>query len=127
MKLQDETITLSFIKDIGDELSDKESESWSKFSHVLTQEIMNTIAPIILLSQTLSTYPDINEKEVRGLRIIQAQSERLLQFTESFRHLSYLPKPEKRLFHLPTLKNLDDLLSGDFKESNIIFTLTCEP
>ena len=95
MKLQDKTITLLSIKDIGDELSDKESESWNKLSHVLTHEIMNTIAPIISLSQTLSTYPDINEKAVRGLRIIQAQSERLLQFTESFRHLSYLPKPEK--------------------------------
>ena len=128
MKLQDETITLLSIKDIGDELSDKESESWNKLSHVLTHEIMNTIAPIISLSQTLSTYPDINEKAVRGLRIIQAQSERLLQFTESFRHLSYLPKPEKKLFSLTaTLQNLRELLSGDFKESNIIFTLTCEP
>ena len=67
MKLQDETITLLSIKDIGDELSDKESESWNKLSHVLTHEIMNTIAPIISLSQTLSTYPDINEKAVRGL------------------------------------------------------------
>ena len=98
MKLQDETITLLSIKDIGDELSDKESESWNKLSHVLTHEIMNTIAPIISLSQTLSTYPDINEKAVRGLRIIQAQSERLLQFTESFRHLSYLPKTRKETF-----------------------------
>lgn len=63
MKLQDKTITLLSIKDIGDELSDKESESWNKLSHVLTHEIMNTIAPIISLSQTLSTYPDINEKQ----------------------------------------------------------------
>ena len=39
MKLQDETITLLSIKDIGDELSDKESESWNKLSHVLTHEI----------------------------------------------------------------------------------------
>ena len=51
-----------------------------------------------------------------------------MQFTESFRHLSYLPKPEKKLFSLTaTLQNLRELLSGDFKESNIIFTLTCEP
>lgn len=128
MKLQDETITLLSVKDIGDELSDKESESWNKLSHVLTHEIMNTIAPIISLSQTLSTYPDINEKAVRGLRIIQAQSERLLQFTESFRHLSYLPQPEKKLFTLTaTLQNLRELLTGDFKENNITFTLICQP
>ena len=116
------------LKNIHAVLEENEMEAWQKLIRVLTHEIMNTIAPIISLSQTLSTYPDINEKAVRGLRIIQAQSERLLQFTESFRHLSYLPKPEKKLFSLTaTLQNLRELLSGDFKESNIIFTLTCEP
>lgn len=128
MKLQDEIISILSIKDIGDELSDQESESWNKLSHVLTHEIMNTIAPIISLSQTLSTYPDINEKAIRGLRIIQAQSERLLEFTESFRHLSYLPQPEKKLFSFTsTLQNLQELLSGDCKENHITFTLTCQP
>lgn len=128
MKLQGETISILSIKDIGDELSDQESESWNKLSHVLTHEIMNTIAPIISLSQTLSTYPNINEKAIRGLRIIQAQSERLLEFTESFRHLSYLPQPEKKLFSLTaTLQNLQELLSGDCKENHIDFTLTCQP
>ena len=128
MKLQNETITLLSIKDIGDELSDKESESWNKLSHVLTHEIMNTIAPIISLSQTLSAYPDINEKAVRGLRIIKAQSDLLFQFTEYFRHLSYIPQPEKKIFSLTaTLENLRELLSGDFQESNITFTLTCHP
>mgnify|MGYP000967264609 CR=1 FL=1 len=96
MKLQDETITLLSIQDIDDRLNENESESWSKLSHVLTHEIMNTIAPIISLSQTLASYPEISEKGIRGLHIIQAQSERLMEFTESFRHLSYLPQPEKR-------------------------------
>ncbi|MEO5096761.1 PAS domain-containing protein, partial [Bacteroides thetaiotaomicron] len=90
MKLQDETITLLSIQDIDDRLNENESESWSKLSHVLTHEIMNTIAPIISLSQTLASYPEISEKGIRGLHIIQAQSERLMEFTESFRHLSYL-------------------------------------
>ncbi len=56
MKLQNEQITLLSIQDIGDALSDKESESWGKLTHVLTHEITNTIAPIISLSQTLSTF-----------------------------------------------------------------------
>ena len=128
MKLQDETLTLLSIKDIGDELSDKESESWSKLTHVLTHEIMNTIAPIISLSQTLTTYPDIDSKAVRGLKIIQAQSERLMEFTESFRHLSYLPQPQKKLFSLTQLlNNLGELLQTDFAERHIRFTLQCTP
>lgn len=102
MKLQDETITLLSIQDIDDRLNENESESWSKLSHVLTHEIMNTIAPIISLSQTLASYPEISEKGIRGLHIIQAQSERLMEFTESFRHLSYLPQPESVSFPYPT-------------------------
>ena len=128
MKLQDETITLLSIQDIDDRLNVNESESWSKLSHVLTHEIMNTIAPIISLSQTLASYPEISEKGIRGLHIIQAQSERLMEFTESFRHLSYLPQPEKRLFSLSDLlHNLEELLQTNFQENNISFTLRCSP
>ena len=128
MKLQNETITILSIKDIRNELNDKESESWNKLSHVLTHEIMNTIAPIISLSQTLSAYPDNSEKTLRGLHIIQAQSERLLEFTESFRRLSYLPQPERKRFSLTALlQNLQELLSTDFQENQIHFTLTCQP
>ena len=126
MKLQDETITLLSIQDIDDRLNENESESWSKLSHVLTHEI--TIAPIISLSQTLASYPEISEKGIRGLHIIQAQSERLMEFTESFRHLSYLPQPEKRLFSLSDLlHNLEELLQTNFQENNISFTLRCSP
>lgn len=128
MKLQNETITILSIKDISNELNNKESESWNKLSHVLTHEIMNTIAPIISLSQTLSAYPDNSEKTLRGLHIIQAQSERLLEFTESFRRLSYLPQPERKRFSLTALlQNLQELLSTDFQENQIHFTLTCQP
>lgn len=128
MKLQNETLTLLSIKDIGDELSDKESESWSRLTHVLTHEIMNTIAPIISLSQTLTTSLGTPDKAVRGLRIIQAQSERLMEFTESFRHLSYLPQPEKKSFSLTgLLSNLEELLQTDFEERKISFTLQCSP
>ena len=128
MKLQNETITILSIKDISNELNDKESESWNKLSHVLTHEIMNTIAPIISLSQTLSAYPDNSEKTLRGLHIIQAQSERLLEFTKSFRRLSYLPQPERKRFSLTALlQNLQELLSTDFQENQIHFTLTCQP
>lgn len=128
MKLQDEVITLLSLQDIDDKLNENESESWSKLSHVLTHEIMNTIAPIISLSQTLASYPEASEKGVRGLHIIQAQSERLMEFTESFRHLSYLPHPEKKRFSMSDLlQNLKELLQTDFQVNHISFTLQCVP
>lgn len=128
MKLHNETITLLSIQDIDDELNNQESESWNKLSHVLTHEIMNTIAPIISLSQTLVSYPELSVKAVRGLHIIQEQSERLMEFTESFRHLSYLPQPEKQTFSLSDLLfELKELLSTDFEVNQIAFIIECLP
>ena len=123
-----EHLRILALNDINIELDEKEIDSWIRLTRVLTHEIMNTIAPIISLSQTLASYPEISEKGIRGLHIIQAQSERLMEFTESFRHLSYLPQPEKRLFSLSDLlHNLEELLQTNFQENNISFTLRCSP
>lgn len=128
LKLQDEMLTLMSIKDIGDELGNKESESWSKLTHVLTHEIMNTIAPIISLSETLIQHPGMDVKAVRGLQIIRSQSERLMEFTESFRHLSYLPEPQKKIFSFTALlQNLSVLLESDFAGRSIHFELHSFP
>lgn len=128
LKLQDEMLTLMSIKDIGDELGNKESESWSKLTHVLTHEIMNTIAPIISLSETLIQHPGMDVKAVRGLQIIRSQSERLMEFTESFRHLSYLPEPQKKIFSFTALlQNLSVLLESDFAGRSIHFELHSSP
>ena len=128
MKLNSETITLLAIKDISSELNEKESESWSKLTRVLTHEIMNTIAPIVSLSQTLSSRPGTDEKVIRGLGVIREQSERLMEFTESYRRLSYMPEPKKKRFSLTdSLHNLSLLLQSDFENSHIHFTLRSTP
>lgn len=139
MTLAGRPLTLLSIKDIGDELNDRESESWNKLTHVLTHEIMNTIAPIISLAQTMERLhmPEeagaagatgIPSTVSRGIGIIRNQSERLMEFTESFRHLSYLPLPDKKTFSFTEMTgNLAELLQSDFKMNGIRFTLTSDP
>ena len=128
MKLQNETITILSIKDISNELNEKESESWNKLTRVLTHEIMNTIAPIVSLSQTLSLRPGTDEKVIRGLGVIREQSERLMEFTESYRRLSYMPEPKKKRFSLTnSLHNLGLLLQSDFENAHIHFILRSTP
>lgn len=128
MKLESEVITLLAIKDISNELSEKESESWNKLTRVLTHEIMNTIAPIVSLAQTLSSRTETDEKVIRGLNVIREQSERLMEFTESYRHLSYMPAPVRKPFSITeTLHNLSLLLQSDFEASRIHFTLRSTP
>ena len=133
MVLAERPLTLLSIKDIGDELNDRESESWNKLTHVLTHEIMNTIAPIISLAQTLEHLEEKKEAPTtspisHGISIIRSQSERLMEFTESFRHLSYLPLPNKKIFSFTEMvDNLVELLQSDFEMNKIQFTLTSDP
>lgn len=137
-----ETIHMLTLKDIGRELSQKESESWEKLTHVLTHEIMNSIAPIVSLSGTLLSYyerggascpvEEVDErmirKTIRGLQTIRSQSRSLMRFTESYRRLSYLQPPVVRLFSFNRLaEHLQVLLQADLERLSIRFTLLFTP
>lgn len=100
------------VQDIKHELDEKEVDSWMKLIRVLMHEIMNSIAPITSLSESLSNIyhdenkpvsPDrINEKTIattiQGLNVIQEQGKGLMAFVESYRKLTRIPKPEMRKF-----------------------------
>ncbi len=133
-----EAIHMLTLKDIGRELSEKETESWDKLTHVLTHEIMNSIAPIVSLSGTLLGYYGEGggdggtveaskrtiRKTVRGLQTIRSQGQSLMRFTESYRRLSYVQPPVVRLFSLNRLaENLQVLLQADLERGSIELTL----
>jgi signal transduction histidine kinase len=75
-------------------------EAWQKLLRVLTHEIMNSIAPIISLSDTLSERAQqngMNEKDygvmLQGMQTIHRRSKGLLGFVENYRKLSRLASP----------------------------------
>lgn len=132
--LRGEEITIVVLKDIGRELSRKEFESWEKLTHVLTHEIMNSIAPIVSLSGTLLSYFQTKEavkksseitdamirKTIRGLDTIKSQGQSLIHFTDSYRRLSYLQPPVPHLFSLTRLlRNLQLLHQTDLERQHI--------
>ena len=106
-----EMIILS-IQDIKNELEEKELESWMKLIRVLIHEIMNSITPITSLSESLThiycpadkpvSPKHITEstisKTIQGLDVIKKQGKGLMSFVESYRKLTRIPKPEKKLF-----------------------------
>lgn len=118
----DELILLS-IQDIKNELDAKELDSWLKLIRVLMHEIMNTIAPITSLSESLSkkvgqelhsTDSETNKQSLevvnRGLEVIRTQSVGLMQFVDSYRKLTRLPKPDKKILIATDLLNQIKLL-----------------
>jgi len=111
-----ELIILS-IEDIRNELEEKELESWMKLIRVLTHEIMNSITPITSLSESLSGiyykegHPvmpgEITDKTIattlQGLNVIKEQGRGLKSFVESYRKLTRIPDPERKLFKVADL------------------------
>jgi two-component system nitrogen regulation sensor histidine kinase NtrY len=111
-----ELIILS-IQDIKHELDEKELESWMKLIRVLMHEIMNSITPITSLSESLSKIYSQNGDPVKpeevtskainttlqGLNVIKDQGKGLMSFVESYRKLSRVPEPEKKIFRVTDL------------------------
>ena len=93
------------INDIESELSEKEIESWVRLVRVLTHEIMNSVAPIASLSETLLNYvmkqkseSDFYKTMVTGLETINETGKGLISFVESYRKFTGIRQPEKRSF-----------------------------
>jgi len=87
-----------------------EQESWTKLIRVLTHEIMNTVSPIASLSEAMSHYVDVPEKEREmdvkaGLETIASSSKDLIRFVESYRELAGVAKPVLKALMLNPLVN----------------------
>lgn len=84
------------VSDIDDYLAQTQIESWSKLTRILTHEIMNSLAPITSLSDTLLHLGRPLDADVaQGLETISATSRRLTAFVETFRRFTRIPEPQK--------------------------------
>jgi nitrogen fixation/metabolism regulation signal transduction histidine kinase len=122
---QENELTILSVQDIRHELDEKEVESWMKLIRVLMHEIMNSITPITSLSESLSRIynpenrplspPEVSEKTIattiRGLDVIKEQGHGLMSFVESYRTLTRIPEPEKKLFKVCNLLSRVEILS----------------
>ncbi len=104
--LHNQKVRIIAFSDIRSELSSRELESWTKLIRVLTHEIMNSVAPIASLSETLSH--KAADREVReGLSVIHATGKQLLDFVENYRRMTLIPRPQPKLFYVkPFLQRL---------------------
>lgn len=95
-------------------MEEAETKAWQKLISVLTHEIMNSIAPIISLSETLAEREidrdnDSEEYQVmrQAMETIHRRSRGLLSFVENYRTLTRLPQPTVQPIVLRTM--LDSL------------------
>lgn len=130
-KAKDNELILLSVQDIRNELDEKELDSWMKLIRVLMHEIMNSIAPITSLSESLCQFFTIDgrpalpeevteatiQSTLRGLNVIKEQGNGLMLFVESYRKLTRLPKPDKVIFRLEDLMSRIKVLYASLENS----------
>jgi signal transduction histidine kinase len=102
-------------------VSKAETEAWQKLIRVMTHEMMNSVAPIISLSETISEQVDDypNEERYRemmaAMQSIHRRSKGLLDFVESYRKLTRIPSPV--MTHFPVSEIFNDIRNLFAKET----------
>lgn len=113
------------MKDIQGAMERTEVDSWHKLVRVLTHEIMNSITPIISLSETLcdmANTEDSAETLTQGLDVIHRRSQGLLTFVENYRKLTRVAMPVKS--ELPIKEVFADL-EKLYPQPFVTFEINC--
>ncbi len=117
-------------QNINEALDETESKAWQKLLSVLTHEIMNSIAPISSLADTiknrlgsldkrLDTENNLVDLEL-GISTIKKRSEGLLKFAETYRNLNKITKPNLQPLYVRDLfENLHLLMQPTLSQKNI--------
>jgi two-component system, NtrC family, nitrogen regulation sensor histidine kinase NtrY len=134
LKFSEKQFRLYSIYDIKAELEANELDSWQKLIRVMTHEIMNSIAPITSLSNTLTKIFVSNGEPlpvdaittshitntIHGLDVIENTGKGLMHFVEDYRRLTKIPKPVFKPININNWLNAIQLLmKNKLDEENI--------
>lgn len=131
-KTEGKSYILIGFHNINSAVNETESEAWRKLLRVMTHEIMNSVAPISSLADTLqhrikdhqagspvhqqSTLNDINV----GIHTIKKRSDSLLRFAETYRSLNKITAPDMKTFFVCDLfENIFNLMEPGLKQKDI--------
>ncbi len=125
---QDKHLRILVLNDIKKELEEKEIDSWIRLTRVLTHEIMNSITPITSISDTLLSYPEVNEEINKGLEVISTTGKGLISFVESYRQFTHIPQPEPELFYAERfIDRMVKLAQHQSTASDITYKINTKP
>ncbi len=117
-------------QNVHDALDETESRAWQKLLSVMTHEIMNSVAPISSLADTLKNRlqstltketpsEDFEDLEA-GFSAIKRRSEGLLKFAETYRNLNKITKLNlKQVYIKEVFANLYRLMQPTMAQKNI--------
>jgi len=118
-------------QNINEALDETEAKAWQKLLSVMTHEIMNSVAPISSLADTLKNRLQqsvqhldnsngvVDDLEV-GINTIKRRSEGLLKFAEVYRNLNKITNPNlKHVFVRDLFENMHNLMQPTLNQKRI--------
>ena len=110
------TMKIVTLNSIGNELEAKEMESWIRLIRVMTHEIMNSVAPITSLTDTLlfsykNSLPDggarssLEENTIEALQTIGTTAKGLINFVNSYRSFTGISQPQRSAIDIIAMVN----------------------
>ena len=118
-------------QNVNEALDETEAKAWKKLLSVMTHEIMNSVAPIASLAETLSHrlqasaallegQPGALEDLQIGVGTIRRRSEGLLKFAETYRSLNKITTLNlTKVYVRDFFENLHVLMEPTFEQKNI--------
>jgi two-component system, NtrC family, nitrogen regulation sensor histidine kinase NtrY len=131
----DKIYKLIAFQNVNEVVDETESQAWRKLLSVMTHEIMNSIAPISSLADTLNyRLSALNSQQTDnskispyllddlqvGIETIQKRSEGLLKFAETYRNLNKITTLNlKKVYARDLFENLYQLMHPTLEAKNI--------
>ncbi len=131
LRSDDKVYKLIAFQNVSEALDETESKAWQKLLSVMTHEIMNSVAPISSLADTLKNRlqsPEIVNSSMGGqledlelgIDTIKRRSDGLLKFTESYRNLNKITKLDlKKIMVRDLFENLSSLMHPSMEKKHI--------
>jgi signal transduction histidine kinase len=125
------TYKLAAFQNVNEALDEAEAKAWQKLLSVMTHEIMNSVAPISSLADTMldrlqkatefmREQPAAVEDLELGIETIRRRSEGLLKFTETYRNLNKIVSPTLAKVYIRNLfENLHQLMQPTLQQKNV--------
>jgi nitrogen fixation/metabolism regulation signal transduction histidine kinase len=125
--------------DIKNEIEGKEIEAWHKLIRILTHEMMNSVTPLVSLTETmlmiledengsqkpLSAITEDNIADIRfSLKTIQKRSGGILHFLNDYRQLTRIPVPRVEQVNVAALfESVARLMQGEISKHDVKMVL----
>ncbi len=118
-------------QNVDEALDENEAEAWKKLLSVMTHEIMNSVAPISSLADTLKNRLQLAAKNIEdndgtvedlelGIITIKRRSDGLLKFAETYRNLNKITTLHlTRVYVRDVFENLSVLMGPSLEQKKI--------